>query len=382
MSKIDDLIQELCPKGVTYKKVGDIAVVGTGKSDKKDATPDGEYPFYVRSKVIATINRYEFDEEAIIIPGEGGIGEIFHYVNGKYALHQRAYRIHFTNDKLVPKFAYYHFLTHFKSFIMKKAVSATVTSIRKPMITDFTVPLPPLEVQKEIVGILDKFTRLDAELSAELSARQKQYEYYRNHLLGFGKIDLERSKLGNVAKYSKSRIASSELDHENYVGVDNLLQNRQGKMNSNHVPSNGNMTRFESGDVLIGNIRPYLKKIWHSDRFGGTNGDVLVIRIKDEWKDRLAPRYLYHILSSDNFFAFNMRNAKGAKMPRGDKDSIMKFEFLIPLIEEQERVASVLDKFDRLANDISEGLPAEINARRQQYEYYRTKLLTFQEMSA
>ena len=181
MSKIDELIQEYCPDGVPYKKVGNLAVVGTGRSDKKDAIPNGEYPFYVRSKIIARINTFEFDEEAIVIPGEGGIGEIFHYDTGKYALHQRAYRIHFIDSKVFPKFAYYHLMAHFKVFIMKKAVSATVTSIRKPMITDFPVPIPPLEVQKEIVNILDKFTQLEAELEA----RRKQYEYYRNQLLTF-----------------------------------------------------------------------------------------------------------------------------------------------------------------------------------------------------
>lgn len=181
--------------------------------------------------------------------------------------------------------------------------------------------------------------------------------------------------------YSKSRISSAELDHENYVGVDNLLQNRQGKTNSSHVPNTGNMTRFEDGDILIGNIRPYLKKIWHADRIGGTNGDVLVIRLKDTYKDKLIPRYVYQLLASDKFFTFNMQNSKGAKMPRGDKASIMKFEVPVPSIEAQKRAVSILDKFDSLTHDISAGLPAEISARRKQYDYYRTKLLTFQEAS-
>jgi type I restriction enzyme S subunit len=179
--------------------------------------------------------------------------------------------------------------------------------------------------------------------------------------------------------YSKSRIASIGLDHSNYVGVDNLLQDRQGRTDSNHVPSSGNMTRFEDDDILIGNIRPYLKKIWYADRFGGTNGDVLVIQLRNDYKGKLMSSYLYYLLASDNFFAYNMQNSKGAKMPRGDKASIMKYIVPIPSLAEQERIVSILDKFDKLVNDISEGLPAELNARRKQYEYYRTKLLTFQE---
>lgn len=186
MSKLDDLIKEKCPNGVKYEYVGSIADVGTGGSNGNEAIDNGEYPFFVRSQTVKAKNDYEYDEEAIIIPGEGGIGDIYHYVNGKYALHQRVYRIHFKDDRINTRFMYYCFSAFFKRFILKKAVSATVTSIRKPMIEKFEVPVPPLEVQNEIVRILDNFAELTAELTAELSNRKKQYEYYRDLLLDFG----------------------------------------------------------------------------------------------------------------------------------------------------------------------------------------------------
>ncbi|WP_338014713.1 restriction endonuclease subunit S [Agromyces mariniharenae] len=170
---------------MTFARIGDIAQVGTGRSDRNQAVDGGDYPFYVRSQTVMQIDTYEFDEEAIVIPGEGGIGEIFHYANGKYALHQRAYRIHFTDERVDTKFAYYYFAAHFKQFIMQKAVSATVTSIRKPMITDFPFPIPPLDTQLEVVRILDQFTSLNAELEAELAARREQYRYFRDRLLTF-----------------------------------------------------------------------------------------------------------------------------------------------------------------------------------------------------
>lgn len=185
MSRVDELIKKLCPNEVEFKRIGDLAVVGTGSSDRKDASLDGPYPFYVRSKQLMKHDNFEFDETAIIIPGEGNIGEVFHYQTGKYALHQRAYRIAFTTDSVLTKFAFYYFAANFKNFILKKAVSATVTSIRKPMVTDFEIPVPPLEIQQEIAGILDKFTQLEAELEAELEARRKQYAYYREQLLTF-----------------------------------------------------------------------------------------------------------------------------------------------------------------------------------------------------
>ena len=147
MSKIDDLIQEFCPDGIEYKSIKSLAEVGTGSSNGNEAQEDGEYLFFTRSQTVKRKNEWEYDEEAIIIPGEGGIGEIYHYVNGKYAIHQRVYRIHFIDDSVDVKFAYHYFRAFFKNFIMRKAVSATVKSIRKPMIEEFMLPVPPLEVQ-------------------------------------------------------------------------------------------------------------------------------------------------------------------------------------------------------------------------------------------
>jgi len=183
----------------------------------------------------------------------------------------------------------------------------------------------------------------------------------------------------SIAEYSKTRIDASELDSDSYVGVDNLLQNCMGKTSSNYVPETGRFTYYEVNDILLGNIRPYLKKIWHADRKGGTNGDVLVIRIKDEEQESVNSRYLYHLLANDRFFNYAMQTSKGAKMPRGSKPMIMKYEIPIPALEEQARIVAILDKFDAMVNDLSSGLPAEIAARRKQYEYYRDQLLSFKE---
>jgi type I restriction enzyme S subunit len=130
-------------------------------------------------------------------------------------------------------------------------------------------------------------------------------------------------------------------------------------------------------DVLLGNIRPYLKKIWLANNEGGTNGDVLVIRVNDSHKEVIHPAYLYQVLSSNHFFDFDTQNSKGVKMPRGDKDTIMDFIVPVPSLEVQKRIVTTLENFTSLTRGLSEGLPAEIKARRQQYEYYRNKLLTF-----
>ncbi|MGF6989950.1 restriction endonuclease S subunit [Lachnospiraceae bacterium PM6-15] len=148
---------------------------------------------------------------------------------------------------------------------------------------------------------------------------------------------------------------------------------------SEHIPTDGKAVGFVTGDTLIGNIRPYLRKIWYADCDGGTNGDVLVVRGINQ--EIIYSHYLYHILASDDFFNYDNNNSKGAKMPRGNKDAIMQYKCSIPTIEKQKRIVGILNRFDTLCNDISTGIPAEIEARQKQYEYYRDKLLSFEELT-
>ncbi|WP_407221554.1 restriction endonuclease subunit S [Escherichia coli] len=264
-----------------------------------------------------------------------------------------------------------------------KSGGVSIIGLKKLSQYQFPIPCPDnpeksLAIQSEIVRILDKFTALTAaltaELTAELNMRKKQYNYYRDQLLSFKEGEVEWKTLGEVAQYSKTRISFELLDERNYVGVDNLLQNRAGKSLSNHVPTSGKLTEFIPNDILIGNIRPYLKKIWQADCIGGTNGDVLVIRCIDS---SINTRYLYQILADDKFFEYNMQHAKGAKMPRGSKEDIMKYPIPVPPLTLQARIVEILNKFDTLTNSITEGLPREIELRQKQYEYYRDLLFSF-----
>ena len=400
MSKLDNLIEKMCPNGVEYKPIWSLTAWdkkfnGVDKEKQKNVI---SYKYYLSTdfakvekkngniKYISTgisgDDRYTTEElagdylaegEVVCIPWGGTPNVKYH--KGKFVTGDNRIATSLDVNILSNKFLYYWMQS--KINVISKFYRGS--GIKHPSmkdVLDMNIAVPPLEVQCEIVHILDDFTLLSAELSAELKARQKKYEYYKDILLknysSNGNIMLKE-----IAEYSKDKINAEELNEDNYVGVDNLLPNKQGKKKSNHIPQVGNSTKYHINDILIGNIRPYLKKIWYANNKGGTNGDVLVIHITNE---RVNPQYLYYILSSDKFFNYDTSNSKGAKMPRGNKDAVMKYKFFLPTMEEQNKIVNILDKFEKLCNDISEGLPAEIEARQKQYEYYRDKLLTFKEL--
>ena len=369
MSELNKLISEMCPNGVTFMRIGDIAEVGTGSSNGNEAIDGGLYPFFIRSQTVKTKNAYEYDEEAIIIPGEGGVGEIFHYVDGKYALHQRVYRIHFTKEDVLTKFAYYYMQAYFKPFIMKKAVSATVTSIRKPMIQDFSIPIPPLPVQREMVRVLDNFTERTAELTAELTARKKQYEYYRDTLLTFGvhrggTFEAKWRALGEVCGLQAGKaIPAIEISP---------VQTKEYS-----VPCYGGnglrgyvRTANQRGDKpLVGRQGALCGNVCYATGSYYTTEHAVVVSDKGFFNSR----FLYHALVHANL---NQYKTAGAQ-PGLSVAKLEKVKIPVPEKEIQDRIAKVLDNFDAICSDLNIGLPAEIEARKKQYEYYRDMLLTF-----
>lgn len=188
---------------------------------------------------------------------------------------------------------------------------------------------------------------------------------------------VEKVELHKVAGYSDTRVDASQVDPANFVGVDNLTSNKGGKVNAVYYPNTARLTAYEEGDILIGNIRPYLKKIWRATNAGGCSGDVLAVRINASSKHRLTPGFLYYVLSSDDFFAYNMQHAKGAKMPRGDKNAILRYRVALPPVEVQREIVRVLDLFSGRTTILATRLDAELEARQLQYGYYRDRLFAF-----
>lgn len=159
-----------------------------------------------------------------------------------------------------------------------------------------------------------------------------------------------------MCEYSKTRINSNELTSENYVGVENLLQDCKGKVDANKVPDGMGLTEYIEGDILIGNIRPYLKKIWLANNRGGCNGDVLVMRIQQKYSKQIVPIYIFGCLSKNTFFDYDMQYSKGEKMPRGDKKEIVKYPICLPPLPLQQEFASKIEAIERQKSLIQQSI--------------------------
>ncbi|BED42783.1 restriction endonuclease subunit S [Escherichia coli] len=195
-------------------------------------------------------------------------------------------------------------------------------------------------------------------------------------------VEVEWKAVGDIAGYSTTKVDADKLDATSFVGVDNLLADKGGRIDATYQPNTARLTAYEPGDILLGNIRPYLKKVWMAENNGGCSGDVLAIRILADCKKIISPEYLYYALSSDSFFSYSMQHAKGAKMPRGSKDAILNYQIPIPCpsapeksLAIQSEIVRILDKFTELTAELT----AELNMRKKQYNYYRDQLLSFKE---
>ena len=397
MSRLNGLITELCPDGVNYIILSDMAEIGTGSSDRKDACEDGEYPFYVRSRDILKINKYEFDETAIIIPGEGGIGEIFHYVDGKYALHQRAYRIHVTDPRLDTKYLYYYMFSKFKDFIMQKAVSSTVTSIRKPMIQNFPVAVPPIEVQHEVIKILDEYSevndKLIENLTLERNKREKQYLEYTSQI--FDKNtgeDANEYSLGELFDFRNGLSKGKEFFGRGipFIRYTDVYNNRF--LRKENITALVDCTKQEieklnvsRGDVLFTRTSETAEDVgWSSVMLDDMEACVFNgFTIKATPKTNLIlPEYCVFCFSTNDFRQYVTSHCAFTTRASLTGKTIAEYKIRIPDRDTQRKMFELLNELTLKKNELSAALLSEIEFRKKQYACYREKILTFKELGA
>ena len=377
MTKLEELINGLCPDGVEYKRIDELCIITRGRVMSKDYIRDnvGQYPVYSSQTEndgeLGKISTYDFEGEYLTWTTDGAnAGSVF-YRNGKFSVTNVCGLLNVKVDEITTKYLY-----HILSITAPKYVNKGMGNpkLMSNVMARIKVPLPPLSIQSEIVHILDSFTLLTAELTAELTARQKQYAFYRDYLLDFSDEDvtkkipdidcsnIEYKRLGDIAIIERGkRVVRNDLSQEiGYPVYQNALKPLGYYTDKNR---NANSV-FIIGAGAAGEIGYSCIDYWAAD-------DCFTFVCDD----KLNQRYLYFLLMSKQAYLKN--NVRKSSIPRLPRIALENMEIPVPPFSVQENIVRILNRFDKLNNDMSEGLPAEIEARKKQYEYYRDTLLSF-----
>lgn len=391
MKNLETLIQELCPDGVEFVKLGDVCEIKTGKGiTQKDCSESSKYPVYSGGKEpMGYYKEFNRNANSVTVSRVGAYAGFVNYVTEDFYLNDKCFSVLPQKDEDINSKYLYYKLKALECSIINMQSGGGVPTINTKKVGSLEIPLPPIEVQTEIVRILDKFTSLEAELEAELDCRKRQYEYYRDKLLSFDNVggqEVEWKKMSEVClKTSKINwklvegeykyIDLSSVDRDNHKISDCTIINKE------NAPSRAQQV-VKTGDILFGTTRPTLMRFCYIPK--EYDGEVCstgycVIRVNNEM---INSHFAYHFLFTQKFQEYVEGHQKGASYPAISNKDVMSFELPIPSLQEQEQIATILDRFESLTTSLQSGLPAEIAARRQQYEHYRDKLLTFKRKGA
>lgn len=381
MSKIEELINKLCPNGVKYTSLGNICEIKTGKGlTKNDTKEDGIYPIISGGVLpLGYYEKYNRDAGNVTIARAGNAGYV-NYIETPFWCNDKCFSvIPFQNNNIDKKYMYY-FLKNIEEDIISLKSTGTVPTVNTEKVSKIKIPVPPLEVQCEIVHILDDFTLLSAELSAELKERQMQYEYYKDSLF-FELNDVKKYKLNEIAQiYDGTHQTPKYKDSGvSFISVENISDIYNSKKFISVEDYNKYKIKPKINDIFMTRIGSIGKcSVYDKEKDLAYYVSLALIRPNNEIVNSYYLKFL--IESIIGIKELRKRTLVNAVPIKVNKDDIGKIELPIPNLKEQERIVNILSSFDKLCNDISEGLPAEIEARQKQYEYYRDKLLTFKEL--
>ena len=412
MSKLDEMIRELCPDGVEYVKLGTLCSLITKQTGfdytnhikarllmepAENAVPyiqtkffagknfNYQTDYYVPMDIVEQFPKITLDEKCILFSIVGAsIGNVGLFPGERKCFLGGAICV----AKVLPQYDYYCVESHnVQHQIRRKTKGAGQATITVEDIREFEIPLPPIEIQSEIVHTLDNYTenvvKLQNQLTAELTARQKQYTFYRNKLLTFSgneKAKIVKISLGDIGPICMcKRILKSQTN--TVEGVPFYKIGTFGKKADAYI-SKETFDEYQSkynfpkkGDVLISAAGTVGRTVVYDGEPAYFQDSNIVWIDNDE----------SIVLNSYLRYCYELKPWKvssGGTIQRLYNDNIAKAVIAVPPIEEQKRIVSILDRFDAISNDLTSGLPAEIEARQKQYEYYRDKLLTFKEVAA
>lgn len=416
---LESLLKQHCPNGVEFKELGELGEFSNTGVDKKKNEKEKEVILlnfvdvmknhYIDEKIptmIVTASDNKIKQctcekgDIFITPSSETIDEIgFASVitktlsNTCYSYHIMRYRL-FEKQITTSFFIRYLFESEIiRQQIRKYATGLTRFGLKKQKWEQIKIPLPPLEIQYKIVEILDAFTKLQAELQAELQARRKQYEYYRNKLLSFEELQrrtdmlngggLKLVSLGEIGTFTRGN-GLTKADFVE-VGVPCIHYGQIHTHYHNYTHSTISFVSEEKakklkkakyGDLVIVGVSEDKDCVCKAVVYLGkqeacVSGDTFIFSHSQN------PKFIGYMFQTENFNTFKHKYAQGAKVLRVHNEQLEKFQISLPPLAVQNEIVELLDKFDTLTNDLTSGIPAEIEARKKQYEYYRERLLSF-----
>ena len=405
MSKLDELLRELCPNGVEHKRIGDFAMCFPG------ATPKTTHPEYWENGTIPWMSSGEVNQEevtftekkitqkgydatstkmvpantvVIALAGQGKTRGSVAITRISLCTNQSLCAI-VTDETVLSEYLFHYMRSQYLKLRDLSAGNGTRGGLNMKMIESYLVPVPPVEIQSEIVGILNGFTNLLMELSAELTARKTQYRYYRDKMLTFGDDDkFKWENLGDVCDIltgypfdsSQFQVSGVRLMRGMNIKRGNLFFSEE--INRYWNSADGlEKYLLKENDIVIAMDGSLVGK-----SFGIVQAEylplLLVQRVARIRSKQVNNRYIYHYIAC-RFPSYVEKKKTGGAIPHVSQKDIASFRVPIPSADVQNRIVNVLDNFEKICSDLNIGLPAEIEARQKQYEYYRDKLLTFAE---
>ena len=383
MSKLDELIRELCPNGVKYKKLVDAVSIERGKRVvRSQLSIRGKYPVYQNSLTpLGYHTDYNYNANTTFIIVAGAAGEIGFSDKAFWAADDCFTVV--CPENVLNRYIY-HLLLNNQNQLASKVRKASIPRLSRSAIENLVIPIPPLDVQREIVRILDNFTKLTAELTAELTARKTQYNYYRDYLLSY-KDNVKKYTIAELAD-TNIGLATSVTQHKRNSGVV-LIHNSDIQPNkvvlksieyvSEEFAEKNKKKVLRKGDIITVHTGDVGTSAVIDDAFDGAIGfTTITTRIRD--RKEITPEYLCHYLNSHQCKR-DIESVTISDRNNLNQKSYEKLTVPVPPLDVQNRIVNVLDNFEKICSDLNIGLPAEIEARQKQYEYYRDKLLTFAE---
>ena len=389
MKNLETLIQELCPDGVEFVKLGEVCEIKRGiRVVKKDLQETGKIPVYQNSLVpLGYKDEFNYPSNVAFVISAGAAGDVGYSQVPFWAADDC---LTITCPSNIENKYVYYFLKNYEYKLKSKVRKASIPRLSRKVVDDLEIPLPPIEVQTEIVRILDKFTSLEAELEAELDCRKRQYEYYRDKLLSFDNVGGQEVKWKKIGEFCDT-LSGFPFDSSKFQ-TSGIKLMRGKNVKRGYFDFNEDDDRYwESPDGL----EKYL--LQDKDIIISMDGSLvgksfamlskkhlpllLVQRVAKKKKKSVNQIYLFHNIAH-RFSGYVDKKKTGGAIPHVSMKDIQNFSIPVPSLQEQERIATILDRFESLTTSLQSGLPAEIAARRQQYEHYRDKLLTFKRKGA